>query len=717
MLFFLFYLTVNAQQIQCDLLVGDTLNINVEGVNGTIQWQESTDSLTWLNILNETLSSIEIIVPSSVTGYKFYRAEIIDSLCPNASPYYSNCVKYKIISNTSQVQIGEWFHGGIVFNTYSNGSGLIAPQVNQEHAAEWGCYSNNLLLGAVSLSDGASNTDTIVLKCNQRPIAASVCDTLNLNGFDDWFLPAINQLDTLWDLKDIVGGFYSGSMWSSSESDANSALTISYLVGYPPYPVTGAKNNILSVRCIRNYTNSESIGHYNYFDTIINQPVTITINQNPLSQLKCKGSSTDFTVDADGSEPFSYQWIKDGIMLSDANESVLQLENISVSDEGFYSCEVSNLCRSVLTNSAELKVIDISIVSSPDTVICKGDTSALLVTAVSNHPAESGTLVYNWSPSMGISNVNSENPNAYPIASTNYVVSATEQTGCSGIDSTLITVRIPFANQQLCYVTVDTITWRNKIIWEKTPGVGIASYCIWVETTTEHYERLACVNHDNPANYVDVTSSPEVKAYKYKISVIDTCGNESDYSFFHKTMKLIVNTNSTNANLQWSSYIDESGTYVPEIYIIYRSTSTTTFDSINYTPGSEGFINFTDPNGSSLYYYMVGVKKTDGCNSSKENESVISFSNYKKGANGVSEILFYNKINIYPNPFHDETTVDLNDKMIKSILIKDITGKIVKDYSNINQREVKLYNENLTSGIYLIEVYSDNLYRNILIVE
>jgi len=55
--------------------------------------------------------------------------------------------------------------------------------------------------------------------------------------------------------------------------------------------------------------------------------------------------------------------------------------------------------------------------------------------------------------------------------------------------------------------------------------------------------------------------------------------------------------------------------------------------------------------------------------------------------------------------------------MIKSILIKDITGKIVKDYSNINQREVKLYNENLTSGIYLIEVYSDNLYRNILIVE
>ena len=59
-----------------------------------------------------------------------------------------------------------------------------------------------------------------------------------------------------------------------------------------------------------------------------------------------------------GSEPISYQWLKDGVLLQDdgrvsgTNESILMLEPVEGNDFGWYQCNVSNDVDQVLSEVA-----------------------------------------------------------------------------------------------------------------------------------------------------------------------------------------------------------------------------------------------------------------------------------------------------------------------------------------------------------------------------
>lgn len=66
---------------------------------------------------------------------------------------------------------------------------------------------------------------------------------------------------------------------------------------------------------------------YNASLSIINQPQTSSIME---------GESAYFYVSASGAGPFSYQWYKNDILISGANESHLTLENAQRSDAGLY---------------------------------------------------------------------------------------------------------------------------------------------------------------------------------------------------------------------------------------------------------------------------------------------------------------------------------------------------------------------------------------------
>ncbi|MBI5218774.1 MAG: DUF1566 domain-containing protein [Bacteroidia bacterium] len=243
--------TTFAQSPLHSVVVGDTIELRVTGAHASIQWQQSTDSLTWTDITGLTDSIEVFLATSSPTNKRFYKAKITDAQCPlTPGPWYSSVIRHKIITSATQVAVGDWFYGGIVFYTDGTGHGLIAPQQYQSTGVEWGCYGTSIP-GATSLTDGASNTTAIVAACTTTPIAASICNDLTLNGYNDWFLPAKDQLNYLYQQRSLVGGFSNYLYLSSSEANASLAWGQSFDDGYQSYANKLASPGV--VRCVRSF--------------------------------------------------------------------------------------------------------------------------------------------------------------------------------------------------------------------------------------------------------------------------------------------------------------------------------------------------------------------------------------------------------------------------------------------------------------------------------
>jgi uncharacterized delta-60 repeat protein len=91
----------------------------------------------------------------------------------------------------------------------------------------------------------------------------------------------------------------------------------------------------------------------------------------PLSATNNAGTTATFNVSVGGSEPFSFQWLKDGVPLADSGNAhgvataTLQISNVLKADEGFYSLVVSNTFAGATSAVVRLTVIDPVITTQP----------------------------------------------------------------------------------------------------------------------------------------------------------------------------------------------------------------------------------------------------------------------------------------------------------------------------------------------------------------
>ena len=83
------------------------------------------------------------------------------------------------------LKIGDEFQGGIVAYLDGSGGGLI-----------------------ITKSD---------LGLKKWSSAKNICKKLNIDGFNDWYLPSKIELNLIYSNKDIIGGFTPLWYWSSSE--------------------------------------------------------------------------------------------------------------------------------------------------------------------------------------------------------------------------------------------------------------------------------------------------------------------------------------------------------------------------------------------------------------------------------------------------------------------------------------------------------------------
>lgn len=81
-----------------------------------------------------------------------------------------------------------------------------------------------------------------------------------------------------------------------------------------------------------------------------------SISSQPVSVSISVGQSATFSVSVTGSEPFTYQWRRNGIAIPGATSSSLTLANVQLSAAGTYTVSITNAATTVHSNGAELVV-------------------------------------------------------------------------------------------------------------------------------------------------------------------------------------------------------------------------------------------------------------------------------------------------------------------------------------------------------------------------
>ena len=167
-----------------------------------------------------------------------------------------------IIVFGQNLAVGDTYEGGIIFYLDGNGGGLIAAPTDQATVndfPDWGCIGT-AISGAdgLILGTGAQNTIDIENGCTTSGTAADICSNLVLDGFSDWFLPSIGELEIMYlniGTGSNIGNFVSTKYWSSTEKDDTYAWSWEFCSGYQDYNSKTSNKYVRAIRAFLNITN------------------------------------------------------------------------------------------------------------------------------------------------------------------------------------------------------------------------------------------------------------------------------------------------------------------------------------------------------------------------------------------------------------------------------------------------------------------------------
>jgi hypothetical protein len=124
--------------------------------------------------------------------------------------------------------------GGIIIYVKPNADGewkyLEAAPDSTDVIARWSISQTiptEAINGSRAIGTGKPNTEYIMQQAMELGggfgWAAQLCDELEVNGFDDWFLPSRDELNVMWGVlhRRGLGGFQNAWYWSSTPYNDN----------------------------------------------------------------------------------------------------------------------------------------------------------------------------------------------------------------------------------------------------------------------------------------------------------------------------------------------------------------------------------------------------------------------------------------------------------------------------------------------------------------
>lgn len=303
---------------------------------------------------------------------------------------------------------------------------------------------------------------------------------------------------------------------------------------------------------------------------------------------------------------------------------------------------------------------------------------------------------------------------ATPSTPSSYAISVTGYSGppqaCTASGTVSNTVNLQVynlpANDMLCLVSVDTLTGKNQLIWNKTTGMRTDSFRIYKETTQAGvYDFAGNQSYTAFSIWSDQNSNPAQQSNRYYLSVLDSCGAESrtlNTPAIHRTIHLSSNQgiNGEN-NLNWSPY--EGITF--STYNIWRKNNGNPYVQIGSVPSTNlSFSDLTPPSGTNQY--LIEVVFPTGCSPSSKTSSVpSSFSNAAVLSSGVRnspEALLQLLTKVYPNPAQQNLTILLPESVeFQDLMVTDLQGKTMSVPYTLAGHEIQVDLSALPSGMWM----------------
>jgi len=180
--------------------------------------------------------------------------------------FFNGSVWVNMDGKTDQnLVVGHYYQGGKVAYIFTSSDigyvdgqthGLIAAISDQSTSTgiRWNKGSNITTSASIlGIGGGLANTTTIITSQGQSATtyAAGLARAYTGGGYSDWYLPTRDELNKLYINQDYIGGFSSGTYWSSSEKSASPAYKQTF--GGSDYNTSSDKSSLYRVRAVRTF--------------------------------------------------------------------------------------------------------------------------------------------------------------------------------------------------------------------------------------------------------------------------------------------------------------------------------------------------------------------------------------------------------------------------------------------------------------------------------
>lgn len=390
----------------------------------------------------------------------------------------------------------------------------------------------------------------------------------------------------------------------------------------------------------------------------------------------CNGASNGaISITPDGG--FTFAW----------SNGISNTNNANTLPAGNYSVTITDASDCTTVIDTVVREPEMPLIGSfDDMVLCEGQSYTLNAGSYSS---------YQWSNDATSQTISVD-------AEGDYSVTVTDNMGCRLYDEVNISFRRPYTGDKLALASV---TETNSVIlrWNKTDNQGTASYRIYRDSG-DGFSQIATVGFNNESMYEDTAVNVAEHYYKYKVTAVSNCGDESEVNDFHRTIVLAAICDNNNVcNLNWSPYMGITETFT---YLLAGDSPETleVVDSVLFT--TYNYIQMNQYEGGT--YYRIMIKMSHPLVLGDEIYDRIYSNIVRCGGNDeppvTADELKVMDISAYPNPFNDEITIEfsINGAEMVAYEVVNALGQIVIEGKHV-ESPIKFGTE-LNAGMYFVRL-------------